>query len=276
MKASALPHNLLADFVALVHGDTYMTTLSDVDRARLYPYSAPSGGYLLANGVLYDLGQEMIDRHQWIFDGRVAVLSVGSNRAPVQLRRKFGDAAIIPVTPARLLDCDIVHAAMLGFYAAVPCTAFPCAGCTVSLNVAWLDAEQLEQMHRTEGIGVAYDYVMMQDVVHDMQVPDQPVFGYSARAGVLDYAGGAPAALPAIAAVGRRFPEVSQAEAAARVRQLTGCDDSRSHAEFITDIQREKSARDAVIAGLKNYALFAEMPPWQVLSVRVNGIDAFL
>ena len=276
MKASALPHNLLADFVALANGDTYMAMLSDVDRARLYPYSAPSGGYLLANGALYDLGQEMIDHHQWIFDGRVAVLSVGSNRAPVQLRRKFGDAAIIPVTPARLLDCDIVHAAMLGFYAAVPCTAFPCAGCIVSLNVAWLDAEQLEQMHRTEGIGVAYDYVMMQDVVHDLLVPDQPVYGYSARSGVLDYAGGIPAALPAIAAVGRRFPEVSQADAAARVRQLTGCDDSRSHAEFIADIQRDKTARDSVIAGLQNYALFADTPPWHALSVSVSGINAFL
>ncbi len=276
MKASALPDNLLADFVPLAHGDTYLTMLSDIDRARLYPYSAPSGGYLLANGVLYDLDQNMIDRHQWIFDGRVAVLSVGSNRAPVQLRRKFGDAAIIPVTPARLFDCDVVHAAMLGFYAAVPCTAFPCAGCIVSLNVAWLDAEQLEQMHRTEGIGVAYDYVMMQDVVHDLLVPDQPVYGYSARSGVLDYAGGIPAALPAIAAVGRRFPEVSQADAAARVRQLTGCDDSRSHTEFIADIQHDKSARDAVIAGLKKYALFAKTPPWHALSVSVSGIDAFL
>ena len=276
MKASALPDNLLADFVPLAHGDTYLTMLSDIDRARLYPYSAPSGGYLLANGVLYGLDQNMIDRHQWIFDGRVAVLSVGSNRAPVQLRRKFGDAAIIPVTPARVFDCDIVHAAMLGFYAAVPCTAFPCAGCVVSLNVAWLDAEQLEQMHRTEGIGVAYDYVMMQDVVHDLLVPDQPVYGYSARSGVLDYAGGIPAALPAIAAVGRRFPEVSQADAAARVRQLTGCDDSRSHAEFIADIQYDKSARDAVIAGLKKYALFAKTPPWHAVSVSVSGIDAFL
>ncbi|MDA0333174.1 MAG: hypothetical protein O3C44_00730 [Proteobacteria bacterium] len=276
MKASALPDNLLADFVPLAHGDTYLTMLSDIDRARLYPYSAPSEGYLLANRVLYNLDQNMIDRHQWIFDGRVAVLSVGSNRAPVQLRRKFGDAAIIPVTPARLFDCDIVHAAMLGFYAAVPCTAFPCAGCIVSLNVAWLDAEQLEQMHRTEGIGVAYDYVMMQDVVHDLLVPDQPVYGYSARSGVLDYADGIPAALPAIAAVGRRFPAVSQADAAARVRQLTGCDDSRSHAEFIADIQHDKSARDAVIAGLKKYALFAKTPPWHAVSVSVSGIDAFL
>ena len=276
MKASALSHNLLADFVALAHGDTYLTTLSDIDRARLYPYCAPSGGYLLANGALYDLDQKIIDRHPWIFDGRIAVLSVGSNRAPVQLRRKFGDASIIPVTPARLFDCDIVHAAMLGFYAAVPCTAFPCAGCIVSLNVAWLDAEQLEQMHRTEGIGVAYDFVIMQDVVHDLLVPAQPVYGYSARSGVLDYAGGIPVALPAIPAVGRRFPEASQADAAARVRQLTGCDDSRSHAEFIADVQRDKTARDAVIAGLQNYALFAETPPWQTLSVSVSGIDAFL
>ena len=276
MKASALPHNLFSEFVALAHGDIYLTTLSDIDRARLYPYSAPSGGYLIADGALYDLDQKMIDRHRWIFDGRVAVLSVGSNRAPVQLRRKFGDAAIIPVTPARLFDCDIVHAAMLGFYAAVPCTAFPCAGCIVSLNVAWLDAEQLKQMHRTEGIGVAYDYVMMQDIVHDLRVPDQQVYGYSARSGVLDYAGGIPAALPAIAAVGRRFPEVSQADAAARVRQLTGCNDSRIYAEFIVDVQRDKAARDAVIAGLQNYALFAETPPWQTLSVSVSGIGAFL
>ena len=276
MKASALPHNLLADFVALAHGDTFLTSLSDIDRARLYPYRAPSGGYLLANGVLYDLDQDIIDRHQWIFDGRVAVLSVGSNRAPVQLRRKFGDAAILPVTPARLLDCDIVHAAMIGFYAAVPCTAFPCAGCIVSLNVAWLDADQLEQMHRTEGIGVAYDYVMMQNVVHDLQVPDQPVYGYSARSGVLDYADGIPAALPAIAAIGRWFPEVSQADAAARVRQLAGLDDSRSYAEFIVDIQHDKTARDATIASLQNYALFAETPPWHAVSVSVSDIDAFL
>ena len=276
MKASALPHNLLADFVALAHGDTYLTTLSDIDRARLYPYCAPSGGYLLANGALYDLDQKIIDRHPWIFAGRIAVLSVGSNRAPVQLHRKFGDASIIPVTPARLFDCDIVHAAMLGFYAAVPCTAFPCDGCIVSLNVAWLDAEQLEQMHRTEGIGVAYDYVMMQDVVHDLLVPDQPVYGYSARSGVLDYAGGIPVALPAIPAVGRRFPEVSQADVAARVRQLTWCNDSRSHADFIADVQRDKTARNAVVAGLQNYALFAETPPWHTLSVSVSGIDAFL
>ena len=37
MKVSALPDNVLADFVPLADGDAYLTMLSDVDRARLYP-----------------------------------------------------------------------------------------------------------------------------------------------------------------------------------------------------------------------------------------------
>ena len=55
MKVSALQHNVLADFLPLADGDAYLTMLSDVDRARLYPYHAPSGGYLLADGALYQL-----------------------------------------------------------------------------------------------------------------------------------------------------------------------------------------------------------------------------
>ena len=187
MKKLVLPDQLPEDFVTFDDSNAYLIALSDIDRARLYPYPAPVGGYLLANGMLYYLDQAKINRHKWLLDGRVAVLSVGSNRAPVQLLRKFGNNAVVPVTPARLFDCDIVHAAMLGYYAAVPCTAYPSDGCIVSLNVAWLDSTQLEQMHRTEGIGVAYDYVIMRNVVHDMVVPDQPVYGYSARSGVLDF-----------------------------------------------------------------------------------------
>jgi len=276
MKVSALSRDRLADFALLPAGATYLTPLSDIDRARLYPYSAPDGGYILANGALYSLEQQDIDRHPWLFEGRVPVLSVGSNRAPVQLRRKFGDAAIVPVTPARLFDCDIVHAAMLGYYAAVPATAYPCAGCVVSLNIAWLDKLQLTQMHRTEAIGVAYDYVEMQKVVHDVTVPDQPVYGYVARSGVLDCGDGAPAALPMIPAVGRQFLTLTQAAAAARVRQIAGFDDARSHSEFIADIQREKYARDGVIELLRPFALFHDSPDWRVMPVTVDGLDAYL
>ena len=53
-----------------------------------------------------------------------------------------------------------------GYYAAVPCTAFPSPGTIVDLNVVWLDDYQLAQMHRTEGINVAYDFVVMETVEH--------------------------------------------------------------------------------------------------------------
>ena len=50
------------------------------------------------------------------FANRIAVLSVGSNRAPVQLNRKFGESAEVPVTPVRVHNCDVVHVANLAPY----------------------------------------------------------------------------------------------------------------------------------------------------------------
>ena len=154
------------DLVKIADSASYLTPISEIDRARKYPYHAPSGGFVLSNGDLFHLDESHLshDSKDGILAGRTAVLSVGSKRAPVQLLRKFGMNATVPVTPARLHDCDIVHAAILGYYAAVPCTAFPSSGTIVQLNVAWLDDDQLIQMHRTEGIGVAYDFVEMQTV----------------------------------------------------------------------------------------------------------------
>jgi len=256
----------------------YLAPISEIDRARKYPYLAPEGGFVLANGRLFHLDEAQLsnDHADGILAGRTPVLSVGSNRAPVQLLRKFGMAATVPVTPARLHDCDIVHAAILGYYAAVPCTAFPSPGTVVTLNVAWLDAEQLVQMHRTEGIGVAYDFVQMQGVTHQFNLPVLPVFGYAARAGVLDCGGGEPAGLAAIPAEGRRFQTLDQHQAATRLRQLAKIDDNRTMAQFIADMQVDKPARDAVIERLRPYAIQPQNPPWHLQTVTIDGIDAYL
>jgi hypothetical protein len=261
----------------LPNAAAYLTPLSALDRARHYPYRAPTGGYVLSHGRLLPLDQAGLDNAgDSLLDGRVPVLSVGSNRAPVQLLRKFGDAAVVPVTPARLHDCDVVHTAYIGYYAAVPCTAFPAAGTVVALNVAWLDPAQLVQMHRTEGIGVAYDFVEMQGVEHLLTVPEMPVFGYAARFGALDCGDGKPAGLAAIPAAGRQFKTLDQHEAANLVRQLGGADDARPMPDFIADMQRDKPARDRIVARLARHALFAQDPPWQVIPVSIDDIDAYL
>ena len=260
---------------------SYLAPISEVDRACKYPYDAPEGGFVLASGRLLNLEQAQLDQmdedpHRGVLAGRTPVLSVGSNRAPVQLLRKFGPDSLLPVTPARLHDCDITHAAILGYYAAVPCTAFPSPGTIVDLNVVWLDDYQLAQMHRTEGINVAYDFVVMETVEHQFTVRPGPVFGYAARAGVLDCGDGEPAGLSAIPSHGRKFKTLTQADANAKLRELAMVDDDRSMIQFITEMQADKSARDAIIERLRPHTIQAHKPPWQVQAVNIDGADAYL
>lgn len=260
---------------------SYLAPISEVGRACKYPYEAPEGGFILASGRLLHLDQAQLDQmdedtHRGVLAGRTPVLSVGSNRAPVQLLRKFGPDAFLPVTPARLHDCDITHAAILGYYAAVPCTAFPSPGTIVDLNVVWLDDDQLLQMHRTEGINVAYDFVVMETVEHQFTVRPGPVFGYAARAGVLDCGDGEPAGLSAIPSHGRKFKTLTQAEANAKLRELAMVDDDRSMIQFIAEMQADKTARDAIIKRLRPHAIQAHNPPWQVRAVNIDRADAYL
>ena len=260
---------------------SYLAHISELDRACKYPYSAPKGGFILASGRLFNLDQIKLnqmddDPHRGILAERTPVLSVGSNRAPVQLLRKFGSDALLPVTPARLHDCDITHAAILGYYAAVPCTAFPSSGTVVDLNVVWLDDEQLTQMHRTEGINVAYNFAAMETVEHQFTVRPGPVFGYVARAGVLDCGEGEPAGLAAITAYGRKFKTLTQAQANTKIRQLAKVDDGRSMVQFIAEMQADKFARDVIIERLRPHAIQPSNPPWLLQTVNIDGATDYL
>ena len=185
--------------IFLPNAASYLAPITEIERASQYPYLAPTGGYILDKGKLYTLDQIFLDScAELLFDGRTPVLSVGSNRAPSQLFRKFGSDASIPVTPAILHDCDVVHTAYIGYYAAVPCTAFPSIGTKVELNIAWLDAKQLIKMHKTEGVGTVYDFVRITGIEHQLDVPEQPVYAYVSCFGALDFGDSQPAALAAI------------------------------------------------------------------------------
>ncbi|MGC6454477.1 MAG: hypothetical protein ACON31_11265 [Candidatus Puniceispirillaceae bacterium] len=267
---------------ALFDQDRYLGVQTEAERATDYPYIAPEGGFVLDHGVLRQLDDPAL------LAGRTAVLSVGSNRAPVQLRRKFGDAAMLPVTPAILHDCDIVHAATISYYGAVSCTAHPSVGTDVMLNIAWLDPDQLRIMHRTEALGIAYDYVRLFAgvVTHlpvieaggDIVAPAAPVFGYSARSGVLDVGGGWPAGLARIPARGRKFQTLSQGSAAGIVHAVAGESDSTTpaaQADFIERVVGDKVWRQEINSHLQSRAIHAD-GPWQVQPVTSDDVEAFL
>lgn len=247
-----------------------IAVLSEKDRALRYPYEAPSGGFVMRGGQI--TGWDSSVR----LDDRLPVLSVGSNRAPSQLLRKFGPAAEIPVSPARLLDCDICHVATVSAYGAVPCSAYPSRGTSLTVNIAWLDRSQLAIMHETETIGIAYDFISWPAAMVEHLAPQlagladrlsgQTIYGYASRDGFLDDGAGAVHALAALPARDRIFTPLDQAGAMARLCQLAGFSTEQQQDDWIDRLQSEPALRAALAARTRALARHADDPPWQVES----------
>jgi hypothetical protein len=124
-----------------------------LERAFGYPYPAPEASYLFTHA-----GTQPFDPA--LTEGRVPLLAFGSNRAPVQLARKFRhiqDVAI-PVEAAWLDGFDVVHAATLTRYGAVPAMLHASPGTRVALMVTWLTGAELAHMHSTELGAANYAY----------------------------------------------------------------------------------------------------------------------
>lgn len=246
------------------------------ERALNYPYDAPSGGFMIRDGFCVSLPDDCD------FSKRVAVLSVGSNRAPVQLFRKFGERQNILVTPVRVLDCDIVHIANLAGYGAVPCAAFPSTGTQIILNIAWLTAAQLEVMHATESLGDAYDFVRwdLAFIEHLHPKPLENLFGYASRKGALvtpeAVAGkNGPFALEAISAQDRQFQIWDQKTALHSIfNQSSTLLDSGSQGDFDTWLERIQSDDTFRLAHARHLAAQAIMPqscPWQTVPPEIQN-----
>lgn len=251
--------------------------ITPLAQAKSYPYPAPQGDFWMRDG-LPEMRPDGIKASEC--QSRHPVISVGSNRAPLQLRRKFGDDAQLPVTSCVLHDCDIVYAATMSYYCAVPATAYPSSGTKVFLNIAWLDDDQLTHMHATEALGVAYDFVQLDQglVDHgerdDPKFFDQPVFGYQSRAPMIAI-NNAPVAHSTIPAQGRRFQSLDQPEMLSHLKSIAGADDLGLD-EWLSGLRADKSKRLAVMARLSDHAVSLGDAPWRILEAAATGIDRYL
>ncbi len=136
-----------------VHADKkYFPEYNWFEKAISYPYKAPTTSFTFKNGKFYR------GIHISLKD-RVPILSIGSNRSPYQLKNKFGVKENLCVTPTKLYNSVIVYAASMSAYGSIPATQWPCEGSVSDLNLLWLNQDQLQIMHLTEGLGIAYHYV---------------------------------------------------------------------------------------------------------------------
>lgn len=248
-------------------------------QAKLYPYPAPYSDFWMREGRVH-LAPEGIKAND--LKGLVPVLSIGSNRAPLQLRRKFGPDATLPVTAACLKGCDIVYAATMSFYCAVPATLCPSDNTDAHLNIAWLTRDQLLFMHETEALGVAYDFIKFDDGMIDHGKRDDgnddifkdSVYGYQSRAGLLNF-NGSPLAQQGIKADKRRFSSRLQEEVLSWVKDNCG-DQAQSLDDWLSSLRDENVLRYDVINMLADKALPCPQGGWSVEPARAISPENYL
>ena len=249
--------------------------LSEEERATNYPYEAPSFSYVIENGHC----RPFLEADETELTDRIAVLSVGSNRAPQQLLRKFGPEARCFVTNVTLHDCDIIHSACFSYYGAVPCTAHPSKGTSINLNAVWLTANELQIMHDTEAVGTAYDFCEWDKgaiTFNDVQVPHS-VFGYSSRLGALCDEANTPLALSKLSATKRQFTAISQIEARHHLYDsLPFALRSSGADEFMHKLVRDKGFRKEVNDTLLSQAQPMKDGRWRVIPATTDDAESYL
>jgi hypothetical protein len=175
-------------------------------RAIDYPYTRPRGSFRFHPGSdrvepldESELADLCRDRHP--------VVAVGSNAAPEQLARKFPTGEPVIVVASTLHHHDVVFAARISWYGAIPATLYRSPGTHCEVHTTYLTDDQLEVMDRSEGLGSGYDSVLLdRGAITSTVAGSAAPRAYRARPGAL-CVDGLPRSLAAIPATGRRFPE---------------------------------------------------------------------
>ncbi|HWA45896.1 MAG TPA: hypothetical protein VHA10_21930 [Hypericibacter adhaerens] len=226
-----------------------------------YPFPIPAHSYLFENGRALPW-PDAVD-----YRDRLPVLAIGSNRSPEQLARKFDPARFdpgrgpqrIPVTCAWLEDHDVVFAAHVTGYGAIPANLRRVPGMRVRLAVTWLDPTQLEAMHRTETTGGNYRYVRLDGIRLALEQPGpggirslDSVTAYVSPFGFMAHEG-QPLGLAALEAEGRPHPAATVAEALDHVRRRAR--DERSLEDFICGAIGDEALRRRLTLLIRETAL---------------------
>ncbi len=214
-----------------------------VKQALSYPYAFPARSFLFKQGGALPADQALRDFED-LKAGRIPILAYGSNRSPVQLRRKFSDNAVIPVMTSWLADHEIAYAGHITRYGSVPATLVPCQDVAVEVAVMWVDAAQLLVLDETEGDGVRYQRVKMSDLtlaVYGVGVV-KDVQAYIAINGALAV-DGQMRAVAAFSAKKRTLPALHQDQLQAELRLFLGVGDDE--AQFVLDNIRNEDTRQA-------------------------------
>jgi hypothetical protein len=247
------------------HIDELFPNYSSFERAVSYPYPAPDFSFSFYKG-------EFVKGIRHDLESRIPILSVGSNRSPYQLKRKFTLDEDICVTPAILFDSDIVYAASISAYGSVPATQWPSKGASVALNVLWLKEDQLNKMHLTEGLGIAYHFVKLTTGTVKIEDFDytKDIYGYISVPGVFPFQGNLPRRLSSIGGDNIKLNEFSETNAVLYLKETMG-DKKLSLDQWLKKIINDEEYRFSKLKLLRAKAIKPKNPNWEIVNVTTKG-----
>ena len=253
-----------------VHADKkYFPEHNWFEKAISYPYKAPTTSFTFKNGKFYQ------GIHISLKD-RVPIISIGSNRSPYQLKNKFGVKENLCVTPAKLYNSVIVYAASMSAYGSIPATQWPCEGSVSDLNLLWLNHDQLQIMHLSEGLGIAYHYVELDKNTVTIQEDDYsgPIFGYISTRGGYLFKGNLPFRLQKIKSNTKIFPSINEHEALNKLFQENPIGQN-SLESWLKKMILNKSIRLSLIDKMLQKSLVPNNVPWKVIDVKITGNNIY-
>lgn len=235
--------------------------------AKSYPFAEVPDSYILRGGQALPMPAQHPNPD--LYNDRVPVIAHGSNRAPDQLRRKYGTAAEIPVSRAWLHDYDVVYSAHVSRYGSIASNLHHAPGMQVEVFVTWLDAPQLARMHETELGGEVYVYGRMTGIAleldHGPTDKISEAYVYISRRGCLA-AEGQPLALAAVAARRRAHAALAQIDMLDLVCDRHG--GGMSLDDLILRTIRDAAYRRALIVTLGEGAVPTSAPHFEELHRR--------
>ena len=257
--------NSFEEKLSAKHIDELFPNYSSFERAVSYPYPAPDFSYSFYKG-------EFVKGIRHDLESRIPILSVGSNRSPYQLKRKFTLNEDICVTPAILYDSDIVYAASISAYGSVPATQWPSKGALVALNVLWLKEDQLNKMHLTEGLGIAYHFVKLTTGTVEIEDFDytKDIYGYISVPGVLPFKDNLPRRLSSIGGDNINLNEFSEINALHCLQEIVG-DKRLQLDQWLEKIINDEEYRFSKLRVLRAKAIKPKNPNWEIINVNTKG-----
>jgi hypothetical protein len=180
------------------------------EHALGYPWPRPLTSYLLDDGAVLDVGDDL----GALTAGRFPLLAFGSNGAPDRLALKFAhlepEQRRILVVAGDLHDFDVGASALPAVYGAMPATIVPSPGTVIRASVLWATAAQVTALTWTE---LSYALGRLDGVRFDPDVAGAPAVGsvlaYVSRWGA-HRVGGEVVVMAQVPARERRAPALTQ------------------------------------------------------------------